>query len=271
MSISLAKRFFRNTVAGLTGPLRLLIIYRSLIKVLAKRDLTVRTSGTVLGGLWMLLQPTLQVFSFWFLLDFVLKVRFPGQVTFISYFLIGLLPWILISEALTRCMSVLSEFASLYQRSAFPIALLPLLPLAMSGLIYGLIYAILVPLLEGPVTALWTVAIVLTLLLWLLPLCYLCAVIGLFIRDAQQLLPFILTMIMYFTPILYLPQSLPEQLRPLLNLNPMADLMAVIHWILQGLPITAGNVLRPLLLWLFLLAPAWVLFRRTEPHMREAL
>ena len=41
--------------------------------------------------------------------------------------------------------------------------------------------------------------------------------------------------------------------------------------LLQDLPLTPGNLLRPLALWLLALAPAWVLFRRTEPHMREAL
>jgi lipopolysaccharide transport system permease protein len=56
-----------------------------------------------------------------------------------------------------------------------------------------------------------------------------------------------------------------------LAFNPFADLMAVIHGLLQGMPFSAGNIIRPLLLWLLLMGPAWLLFVRAEPHMREAL
>ena len=268
---SLSGRFARNLVAGLREPLGLLIRQRALLRVLIKRDIAVRTSGTLLGSLWMLAQPALQVLAFWFLLDFILRVRFPGQVLFLNYFLLGMLPWLMVSEILQRNLSVLTEFSALYQRSAFPVSLLPLLPLVVSGLFYGVIYMAVAGLLEGWAAALWAPLLVAVLLLWLLPLCYLLAVLGLFIRDARQLVPFLLTLTMYFTPILYMPEMLPETLRALMVLNPFADVMAVIHGLLQGMPVAAGNVVRPLLIWLLLLAPAWVLFRRTEPHMREAL
>lgn len=271
MSFDFIQRFTRNFWAGLTGPFRLLITRRDLVRVLIKRDIATRTSGTVLGGVWMLAQPALQVLAFWFLLDFVLRVRFPGQVSFLNYFLLGMLPWLMISEVMQRNLTVLTEFSTLYQRSAFPVNLLPLLPLMVSGLFYGVVYAVVAGLLEGWVAALWAPLVVMLLLLWLLPVCYLLAVLGLFIRDARQLIPFLLTLTMYLTPILYMPEMLPEGMRMLMVFNPFADIMALIHGLLQGMPVAAGHGLRPLLIWLLLLAPAWVLFRRTEPHMREAL
>ena len=64
---------------------------------------------------------------------------------------------------------------------------------------------------------------------------------------------------------------LPESLRWALIFNPFADIMALIQGWIHGFPIDPGNWLRPLGMWLILLTPAWVLFRRTEPHMREVL
>ncbi len=271
MSSSLARRFAHNFLAGLTGPFRLLSERRALLSVLVRRDIAVRTSGTLLGGAWMLAQPGLQVLAFWFLLDFVLKVRFPGQVSFISYFLLGMLPWLMMSEAIQRNLTVLSEFSNLYQRTVFPVAILPLLPVIVSGMFYTVIFTILAWATEGAIAALMTPVVSIALLIWIVPVCYLMAVLGLFIRDARQVIPFLLTLTMYLTPILYVPEMLPPTLRDWMVLNPFADLMALIHGLLQGMPLTVGNFVRPFALWLVMLAPAWVLFRRTEPHMREEL
>ena len=269
--MNLAQRYARNLLAGLIDPLRLLVAQRDLLSVLIKRDISARTSGTVLGGIWMLAQPALQVLAFWFLLDFVLRVRFPGQVSFINYFLLGMLPWLMISEIISRNLMVLSEFSTLYQRSTFPVNILPLLPLVVSGSINILIYVVIVGLMEGLAAALWSPLVVLALLFWLIPFSYVVAILGLFIRDLRHVIPFLLTLSMYLTPILYMPEMLPAPLRPWMVLNPFADVMALIHGLLQDMPVTLGNVLRPLLLWLLLLAPAWALFRRAEPHVREQL
>ncbi len=271
MVTNLPQRFARNAVAGLIEPFKILFTQRTLLRLLIRRDIVNRTAGTLLGGLWVLAQPALQMLAFWFLLDFVLKVKFPGQVSFVNYFLIGMVPWVLIAEVLGRSMTVLNEFSALYRRSLFPLSILPVIPLIMAALIYGTVFAITVAVLEGPAQALSAVGIIAVLVVWLLPFCYFLVVIGLFVKDVAQVFPFVLTMLLYLTPILYMPEMLPEQLRAFLVFNPFADVMALIHAALQGLPFTAGQLLRPLLLWALLLAPAWMLFRRTEPHMREAL
>jgi lipopolysaccharide transport system permease protein len=239
--------------------------------LLVKRDFSVRTSGTVLGGIWMLLQPALQVLAFWFLLDVIMRVRFPGHVTFVSYFLIGMLPWLMLNEALQRNMMVMSEFSALYRRSAFPLAILPLVPVFVSGITYGTVYVIVALLTEGLKAAILAAMIIPILLIWLVHFGYLLAVIGLFVPDTRRFVPFLLTITMYVTPILYAPTMIPEDFRWLLAFNPFADLLAMTHGLLQGLPFALGNVIRPAGLWLLLLGPAWLLFRRAEPHMREAL
>ncbi len=269
--LTFVRKLLTNAIAGLLGPLCLLARERTLLRMLVRRDIVGRTSGTVLGGVWMLAQPALQVLALWFLLDFVLRVRLPGQVAFVDYFLLGMVPWLLIAEVLNRAMTVLPEFGPLYRRAVFPLAVLPLLPPLTSGLIYGAVYLGVVAVLAGALPALWAPLIVAALLLWSLPFCYLLAVTGLFVKDLAQAFPFALTLALYLTPVLYTPEMLPAGLRPWLALNPFADIMALIHALLQDMPWNAGNLWRPLALWGLALAPSWVLFRRSEPHMREAL
>lgn len=263
-----AARYF---IDSFSMPTRLLLEQRALLKLLIRREMVARTSGTLLGAAWMVIQPALQIVGLWFFLDIVLKVRSPGRVPFIDYFLVGMIAWMMISEVLQRNMMVLVEFGSLYQRTIFPLPLLPLLPLVVSGAIYGTVLIVVAGLLEGGAGALGAVLVFTLLILWLVPLGYLFAVLGLFVREARLVVPFVLTLLLYLTPILYMPEQLPQALQAWSVLNPIADMLALVHAAVQGTAWTWGNMLRPFALWLVLTPAAWWLFKRTEPHMREAL
>ena len=114
-----------------------------------------------------------------------------------------MLPWLFFSEVLNRSLNVLSEFGALYQRSRFPVSVLPLLPLVLNLVIYLPIYLIVAIYFQGMIAGLKAVAVLLTLFVWAVPFAYLLAVIGLFIRETRQVFPFFLTMVLYVTPILY--------------------------------------------------------------------
>lgn len=263
--------FFANILDSLTMPIKLIIGQRSLLLLLMRRDMLSRTSGTLLGGTWLIAQPALQIVGLWFFLDIVLRVRSTSNVPFMNYFLIGMLGWMMISEILTRNMLVMQEFGTLYQRTVFPLPLLPLLPLTVSTATYGIVLVVVSGLLNGPLASLKAFVALLFLSIWLIPFGYLIAVLGLFIRELRQVVPFALTLLMYLTPIMYMPDLLPKAMQPWMVLNPVADVMALIHALVQGMDWTLGNLLRPLVLWIILLPVSWLLFKRTEPHMREAL
>lgn len=269
--LSFLKRYLFATYLGFSMPFREAYTHRYLLLLLIKRDIITRTSGTLLGDAWLLFQPALQIIGFWFLLGIVLNIKFPNNFPFINYFLVSILPWVFISEIAMRSLAVLGEFGGLYQRAVFPIAILPLFPLLLTTLLYALIMSITIGLLEGAKLIILGLLTILVLAIWLIPFCYCLAVIGLFLKDLAQFFPFLITMTLYLTPILYMPDSLPASLKWILLINPIADVMALIHATLQGLPWHWGNLLRPLGLWLLFLGPAWVLFKRAEPHVREML
>ena len=253
------------------GPFETLCKERFLLAQLLARDIRARTRGTLLGGFWLLLQPALQILAFWFLLDLVLKARSPGSIRYLDYFLAGMLPWLFFSESLVRSLNVLIEFSPLYQKSRFPVQVLPLIPPTLNLGIYAPIYGVTLALLEGPLAGVKAIGVIFCLYLWTLPLSYLVALGGLFIRELRQIFPFLMSLLLYMTPVLYAPDLLPAAFRWLLRLNPLADVMALIQGILHGLPIEPGQWLRPLGLWLLLLVPSWRLFRGSEPHFRELL
>ncbi|MDM8545620.1 ABC transporter permease [Candidatus Venteria ishoeyi] len=269
--LSWPRSWFFATKNGLIEPLQYAFAHYSLLWMLAKRDIAGRTSGTVLGAGWLILQPGLQLLGFWFLMDMVLQIRFPGRVSFVEYFIVGMLTWFFIADVLSRSLTVFQEYASLYQRALFPLAILPLIPLLMSGLIYTLVNVITATLMIGPAAAPLALFNMLVLMLWLIPLVYLLAVIGIFLKDLGQIFPFFITLTMYLTPILYKPDMMPDAMQWVLVINPFADIMSLIHGGLQDMTWNGYHILRPVILWLLLLGPAWMLFRRAEPHVREML
>ena len=271
MAMALPQRLVLRTFDGFKQPLLILWQQRRLLGLLLRRDIAVRTSGTTMGGVWLFVQPTLQILAFWFLLDMVLRIRFPGTLPFVEYFLVGMVPWLMMADAMNRSVNVMGEFAPLYAKTLFPMVLLPMLPLLVAGMIYGTVYIGLIAVLEGVAKAALAPLIVLSLMLWLMPICFLLALVGVFLRDVGQAIPFLITMTFYLTPILYMPEMLPEIMQPAMVFNPFADIMALLHGVLQGTEMTWGNLLRPFLLWLLLLGPAWVLFFRAMPHVRESL
>ena len=247
------------------------MINASLLWVLVKRDITSRTSGTVLGGLWPLIQPSLQVLGFWFLFDIIYGMRLNAGPSFLQYLLVGMLPWLCISEVLSRASNMLLEFSPLYKRNTFPLEILPLLIMIIPCLVYSAVYFFLNLAMFGLLPAVYSLAVIPLLMLWLLPLCLLLPVLGLFMKDFAQAIPFLLMITMYATPILYFPSMLPEAVRPWLWLNPFSDVMALIHGAVQGGDMSWFNLLRPLAIWLVFMSPAWLVFRRSMPHVREVL
>ena len=265
------RSFFSRVFKTYSAPFLTLIDHRNLVYRLLRREVVSRTSGTWLGGLWLVAQPALQMGAFWFLLDFVLKVRSPGQVAFLDYFLTAMLAWLFISEVLSRSLNVLSEFSPIYQRTVFPVQVLPLVPLLMGVMIYLPVMGGVVWLLAGWQAAVSSQWLLVMLAVWLIPFCYLLALLGLFFRESRQVFPFLLTLLMYLSPVLYQPEALPPGLRSLMIWNPIADWLSVIQYAVHGLPMEPVQAWGLGALWMLLLPPAWVVFRRAESQMREEL
>ncbi|MDD2769345.1 MAG: ABC transporter permease [Methylococcus sp.] len=262
---------FRAFFGGLVDPFRIAVRERELLYLLIRRDFVARTSGTVIGWGWMIAQPALQVVGFWFLLELVLQVRLPGRVSYLEYYLTGILPWLMLNEILMRSVYVLDEFSPIFKKSRFPLSVLPLVPVLSAGMIHASIFALVAGALGGLADAATALALSAGMLLWLLPAAYLFSITGVMLRDFRQILPFLLNLAMYVTPIMYLPEMLPQAIKPALAFNPFADLMALIHAGLQGLSWDSGNVFRPVVLWAVLLLLSRILFRRAEPYVREML
>src|SRR5688500_18594995 len=101
-----------------------------LIREMVLRDIKGGHAGHGLGSLWIYVQPIVVVATFMLIFGVVIGSKldvtasFPGHYT--SYILVGLTPWLLMSNALGRASSAFSSNANLVKQVVFPTETLPM-------------------------------------------------------------------------------------------------------------------------------------------------
>ena len=224
--------------AGLRDFVRTLWRNRSLVRELTMRDIKAGHAGHGLGTAWVFAQPLVVVATFMLIFGVVIGAKmavaatFPGDYT--SYLLIGLVPWLMMANALGRSTLAFSANANLVKQVVFPIEVLPvastiacfLIFLPSLGLMLGykLFFggglkplALLLPLVLG------------LHVLFILGLMLALSVVTPFVRDIREIVTVYASISMYFTPAIYLPDWAPNMLRPLLYLNPFSYVV----WVYQ--------------------------------------
>jgi lipopolysaccharide transport system permease protein len=247
--------------------------YRELLYFLVWRDVKVRYKQTVLGVLWVLLQPLVSMAIYTVLFGVLLKVPSDGAPYAVFAFA-GLLPWQYFASALTRSSQGVVNSANLITKIYFPRLVIPLsgvlsslvdLAVSFIVLIGLMIYYGLAPtpaLLVLPALILLAMITALGFGLWL-------SALNVRYRDINYLLPFIVQVWMYVTPVVYGSNLLPERYRFLLALNPMTGVVEGFRWALLGRQLDYVQTQGPLfvvsvIISLVVLVTGAVFFRTTE-------
>ena len=248
-----------NVVTRLAG-------YRHALWLLTLRDLRQRIRGTLLGPLWLVIEPLFLLAVYTFVFGVLLQVRFgtgSDTFSFALYLMAGLFPYTAFQGAVQRSTGILTGNRDLIQRSVFPPELLPALPTAVSLVTEAIalvIVVIAVALIKGGVSStLWLLpGLMLLRVLLTLGVSWLVAVLAVFIRDLAQLVGMLLTLMFFATPIVYPRELIPQEWRWVQTLNPFCHLVeAYRDVIIESAwpePGVAGLALLSLLL-------AWVGFR----------
>lgn len=187
----------------------------------------------MMGMYWAVIQPLVLMALYTFVFSVVLKVRLGGDggVTSFAFFLFcGMLPWIAVSEGVTRSTRVVLDHVTLIKKVVFPSEILPVY-VVTSALVMELIalglFLLVSQLFYRPLG--WSlVGLPLVLLLqfmFTLGLGWILASLNVFLRDVEQVLGLLMTLWMFLTPIFYTPDMLPRQVRLLVYLNPMATMV----------------------------------------------
>jgi lipopolysaccharide transport system permease protein len=225
--------------------------FRELVATLATRDVKLRYKQTVLGVLWVILQPLAAALVFAFVFGRLAQLPSAG-LPYVVYALAGLLGWQLFQSTLTQvsnCLLANTQLVSkiYFHRLALPLSTLPagLIDLGVSAVVLAGLMALHG---IGATGALLLAPVWIALLAALaLGLGLVGAALSASYRDVQRLLPVATQLLMYASPVAYGAAVVEEQTSPgvfaAYMLNPLAGLLEGLRWSVLGTPAPAvGHV-----------------------------
>lgn len=219
----------------------LLIRYWPLLWRVTRTELAARYAGSFLGALWALVTPLLTLTVYALIYVVILSVRVPGfsPIQYVLYIFAGLVPFLMISEALSIGVGSVVANKAVLSNTVFPIDLVS--PKAVLGS-QGAMLSGLVVLLAGLALThqlAWTVILLpvvwLLTVLGLVGIIWIISLLNVVLRDIQNVIGAVLMMLFVASPIAYTPQMVPAQIQPLIYINPMAYyILAFQHVLVLG-------------------------------------
>lgn len=207
--------------------------YLNALKLLVLREISSRYKGTMMGGVWLLLQPLIMVVVYSFVFSVIMKVRIPGMDNsyhFALYLMAAMMPFSAFQDSILSASQSLFTNSSLLHKSTLPPIMYPLIPMLstiVTELIALGIIVIAAYLLLNQISyyLLLLPVLVLIRICFSISIGYIVSILSVFIPDLRQALGLLLTMLLFLTPVFYPVEMIPEHLLPLNNLNPMYHLL----------------------------------------------
>jgi lipopolysaccharide transport system permease protein len=203
--------------------------YRDLIFFLVWRDIKVMYAQTILGFLWAILQPVIQIIIFTIVFGKVAKVPTEG-IPYILFSSVAIIPWTYMSQAMTLSSQSLVQGQHMLGKIYFPRLIFPVTPvlaklvdfsISMLIILGVCFYYQVLPtwnLLFFPLFVILMISISIGAGMWL-------SAMAIRFRDVKFAMPFAIQMLMYTAPVVYSASSIPDTYRLLYSLNPIVGVI----------------------------------------------
>jgi lipopolysaccharide transport system permease protein len=212
--------------------------YRELLYFFVWRDVKVRYKQTLIGILWVVIQPLMTMGVFTIFFGRLAKLPSQGLPYPVFYFA-ALVPWAYFSSALSSCTHVLVNNQHVITKVYFPRLVLPLAAVCspLIDFCIGLIVMIALTLSFGirpPATALLLPVLIVLALFTALAVGLWTSALNALYRDVASIIPFAVQFWMIASPVVYPSSLVPQRWRALYGLNPMVNVIDGFRWALTG-------------------------------------
>jgi lipopolysaccharide transport system permease protein len=215
-----------------------LLQYRKLILIIFKREFISSYKQTILGPLWIVLNPLITSFVFTIIFSNIAKIS-TDQIPPFLFFFSGLTIWNLFQNNIIQISSFYISSASYFKKLYFPRLVIPFSYLLNNTIRFVIQFAILLLF----IYVIYDFKLVLNfysflLILFVFIYCQLfCLGLGLIInaftykyRDLNYLTTYAMTIWMYLSPIAYPVSQAPAKLQLILLLNPITPIIELFRY-----------------------------------------
>jgi lipopolysaccharide transport system permease protein/teichoic acid transport system permease protein len=270
---------------GIIGSLREAIVEvlsrRRLIRYLVQADLQKKGADTLLGNLWWVIDPLLQMLIYWVLVSVIFQRGGPDYPLFLFS---AILPWKWFSSSINDGIKSVTSSEQLVRQIQFPKIVLPVAAgvAGIANFAFGLIPLFGLMLLYYRDRIEWTLlllpVVALVQLVFNMGMTVLLSALNVFYRDIGNLARHVLRLWFYLSPALFSIEQMTHATREfpiiqkLLLLNPWATLFTAYHAVIyEGILPDWRSLIEVLLGSILFLAITTIVFKRLEPTFAKVL
>ena len=203
----------------------------SLLWQFARREISGRYRGTLLGFGWAVASPLLLLAIYTFVFSVVFRMRWDGPVGDRAGFALAVYAGMIVhgffAECVTRAPALVVDHRNLVKRVVFPLQILPWSALVVAAfhLAVGtalILAGTLVRTGAVPASAAALPLVFVPLALFALGFTYAFAALGVYLRDLAQLVGFLALALLFASPVFYPESAVPAEWRWVIAVNPIA-------------------------------------------------
>jgi lipopolysaccharide transport system permease protein len=218
--------------------------YHHLLTGLVRRDFLLNYQQTILGPVWILVQPVITMFTYVLVFDKLVGIP-TGTLPPVLFYLSGIVIWNFFSDSLGGASNTFRENAHIFSKVYFPRIIMPFSMLTTHFLrflvqfVFFLIMIALYVVFGGMEIkfSVWTLLVpVILLLIGGIGLAFglVLSVTTAKYRDLGNLVPLAVRLLMFLTPVIYPLATVSEEIRWLVLWNPLTPLFEAFRFALLG-------------------------------------
>lgn len=209
--------------------------YRAMISSLVYKDLHGRYKGSVLGFLWTLINPLLQLLVYSIVFSIIIRM---GIENYGLFLFVALIPWMFFSSSIVNGSSCIIANSNLVCKIYFPREVLPISVVNSNfiNMLYSFIIVIGAVLIYGDnnvfINWLCLPLLFITEYIIVLGITLIVASITVCFRDFTHILGILVTAWQFLTPVFYPISMVPKEYQYLFEFNPMTNIIIAYREIL---------------------------------------
>ncbi len=205
--------------------IREIIQYREMILRMVQRDLRGKYKGSVLGYLWTLISPLMQLLVYTVVFSVIMRA---GYERYYYFLFVTLIPWIFFSSSVVGGTTILINQKELVNKIYFPREVLPIAHVLsqLVNMCLSMVIVIGVQLVThewmGFKPMMFLPVVIIIEFMMALGMTSLLAAITVFFRDIQFIVGVVMIAWQFLSPVMYGIDMVPEKFSKFFYLNPMS-------------------------------------------------
>ena len=260
--------------------IKILLKNRKILWELAKNDCKARFSSSILGVVWTILQPLVNMLVIWLVFQIGFKTsNLQEDIPFITWYMPAFLSWNFFQEAASQSTNSVMEYSYLVKKVNFNVEIIPAIKIISNALIhcFFILFIVFVNLCYGKMPTIYYLQVAyyfFCAIAFSMAVGWLCSAIAPFVADVSNVISIIIQLGFWVTPIFWDPSALTDIAALLVKINPMYYVcMGYRDCFVYDLAFFLHPV-QSVYFW-FVTIVIWILgtkmFNRAKPHFDDVL